>query len=146
MIGMPFEEPQRLRAADDMRQREGAARIERGDGERRRIGLAADRYVGGDHEPRMQQREIRGRRLDRACVFGDEGVARGAQPCPADAFVSQGWPPAPSIFVTPDSFRCPMCPGRQRSWRVGCRNASRSAEHTSELQSLMRLLYAVTRF
>src|SRR3546814_19700333 len=97
MIGMPFEEPQRLRAADDMRQREGAARIERGDGERRRIGLAADRYVGGDHELRMQQREIRGRRLDRACVFGDEGVARGAQPCPEDGFVSQGWPRPPTL-------------------------------------------------
>src|SRR3546814_5665148 len=60
----------------------------------------------------------------RACVFGDEGVARGAQPCPEDALVSQGWPPAPSIFVTPDSFRGPMCLGRQRSWRVGCRNQS----------------------
>src|SRR3546814_16981200 len=72
----------------------------------------------------MLQREIGGRRLDRACVFGDEGVARGAQPCPEDAFVSQGWPPAPSIFVTPDSFRGPMCLGRQRSWRVGCRNQS----------------------
>src|SRR3546814_9756067 len=41
MIGMPFEEQQRLRAAEDMRQREGAARHERGDGERRRqIGSA----------------------------------------------------------------------------------------------------------
>src|SRR3546814_14097389 len=95
MIGMPFEEPQRLRAADDMRQREGAARIERGDGERRRIGLAADRYVGGDHEPRLQQREIRGRRLDRACVFGDASVARDEHTWPEDALGSPSWPRAP---------------------------------------------------
>src|SRR3546814_5195955 len=51
--------------------------------------------------------------------------------------------PAFPISATTSSVSTRTPPRSRRSKRAGCRFTSRSEEHTSELQSLMRLSYAV---
>src|SRR3546814_4171620 len=52
-------------------------------------------------------------------------------------------PRSKAIRNTPRVSAAPMCSHRQRCSTSGIRIADRSEEHTSELQSLMRISYAV---
>src|SRR3546814_4368500 len=76
-------------------------------------------------------------------------VSAGAPPSEPDACVENGTyrTSAFSIHDLLSSYRTPNCPvGAQLSRMLKSLNApSRSEEHTSELQSLMRISYAVFR-
>src|SRR3546814_2611846 len=52
-------------------------------------------------------------------------------------------PLSPSRYCRPSIGRFPMCYGIQFADQPRNRNTTRSEEHTSELQSLMRISYAV---
>src|SRR3546814_2833650 len=74
---------------------------------------------------------------------GDIGLKPAAPPAPAPTSVPPAKPPAPTRKHPPDRANAPAPRNRLPSATRKAGPPARSEEHTSELQSLMRLSYAV---
>src|SRR3546814_8205840 len=100
------------------------------------------RRTAGRPEPRSPDDGFHGRRGLVAAAGQSASAAAAPQPDslgPAPGRARQAWPPSRSAAAQPS----PPAGGRGGAPASSPDSASRSEEHTSELQSLMRISYAV---